>query len=132
MEVFSNHSALVMNDFVELECTRIPGEKDRQYPVKSNPGGSENLSWIELREGLMAWRDALTPEEISTGYYYGTRPSVNKGHYDALEFLRKCVVEDRPTETNEWRGAVSTIMGLGALESLETGLPCRLDLDMLK
>ncbi|MDD3926739.1 MAG: hypothetical protein PHT33_08795, partial [bacterium] len=132
MEIFSGNSALLMNDFVELECTRIDGEQDQCFPVKSNPGGKRDLSGVELRNSLRRWRDNLTPEEIKIGYYYGTRVCVNKGHYEALDNLRQCIADERPVETDAYRGAVATIMGLKALESLRSGQAVELEFDRLK
>lgn len=134
MEVFSNCSTLVMNEFIELQVAQIPGEADQLFPLKSFPGGDvqQPLSEAQLRANLKKWRAGLTPAEISTGYYYGSRPSVNKGHYDALEYFRRCVIENRPIETDARRGALATIMGLEALKSLRERRVVDLDFSTLQ
>lgn len=120
MEVFTNHSTLVMNEFIELQTAQIPGEDDQLFPLKSFPGGDPQKpqTEAELRGHLKKWRSGLTAKEMKAGYYYGSRPSVNKGHYDALEYFRRCIEEDLPVETDAWRGALATVMGLEALRSL--------------
>jgi len=134
MEVFSDNRVLVMDDFVSLECTRIPGEKDQLFPLKSNPARNktEGLSWTDLRHDLMAWRDTLTPRDIEKGYYYNARPCVNKGHYDALQALYEAIVNDTRPLTDEYEGAVATLLGLEAVNSLRTGAPVKLDFSFLK
>ncbi|HNS48010.1 MAG TPA: Gfo/Idh/MocA family oxidoreductase [bacterium] len=132
MEVFSDHAVLVMDGFMDLECVRIPGESDRHYPLKANPFGPLDIPLAGHKADLRRWRDSLTPAQIEKGYYYDNRPGVGKGHYEALEFLRRCVVEDRPTETGAYRGALATVMGLKSLESLRSGTPVRFDFSFLK
>lgn len=140
MEVFTNHSTLVMNEFLELQVAQIPGESDQFFPLKSalekepmtegtpDGGASILLSEAELRQQLKEWRLALRKEEIATGYYYGSRPCVNKGHYEALDHFRHCVEEGRSPETDAWHGVLATIMGLEALRSLRKGCAVNLDL----
>lgn len=133
MEIFSDYKVLAMDDFVELECTQIPGEKDQVFPLKSNPAGNitDGLSWKQLREGLMSWRKKLTAEEIKKGYYYTTRPCVEKGHYAALQALYDSIKNNTPPLTDAYQGAVATITGLKAVESLQSGKPVDLDFGFL-
>ena len=134
MEVFSDNQVLVMDDFVELQCTQIPGEKDRLFPLKSNASGgkTEGVSWTQLRSELMSWRSRLTPEQIKVGYYYGSRPNVEKGHYAALQFLYEAVVNNTRPLTDEYQGALATVIGLEAVNSLRSGKPIDLNFDFLK
>ena len=134
MEVFSNCSTLVMNEFIELQVAQIPGEEDQFFPLKSFPGGDakELQSEAQLRAHLKNWRSRLTSEQIAAGYYYGSRPSVNKGHYDALEYFRICVEKNQPIETDARRGALATIMGLEALKSLRERRVVDLDFSTLQ
>jgi predicted dehydrogenase len=120
MEVFTNHSTLVMNEFLELQVAQIPGEYDQLFPLKSSPGDDPHRlrSEAELRQQLKAWRQALTEQDMAAGYYYASRPCVNKGHFEALESFRRCIREKRRPETDAWRGVLATIMGLEALRSL--------------
>ena len=66
---------------------------------------------------------------MATGYYDGSRPSVNEGRYEALEYFRVCIVENHPLKP--MRGALATIMGLEALKSLEERRVVDLDLSTL-
>jgi polar amino acid transport system substrate-binding protein len=120
MEVFTNYSTLVMNEFMEVQVAQIPGEANQLFPLKSFPGGQVNklLKESELRSALCRWRSGLSEEEIATGYYYGSRPCVDKGHYRALEYFRQCLVTGQPIETDARRGALATVTALEALRSL--------------
>lgn len=134
MEVFSDYKVLVMDDFVELECTQIPEEKDQVFPLKSNPvrNRKDGLSWKQLREDLMRWRKKLTEEDIRKGYYYTTRPCVEKGHYAALQALYDSIRDNTPALTDAYHGAVATLVGLKAVESLQSGKPVDLNFSFLK
>lgn len=129
MEVFTDNKVLVMNGFVELECTRVPGESDQSFPLKSHPWRSldERVTPPEIRKDLIAWRDALTDEDIAYGYYYHNRPNVEKGHADALEAFYQAIRNDTPIERDAVAGAAATITGIEAIRSLETGHPVDLD-----
>lgn len=133
LEVFTNYGTIVMNEFLELQVAQIPGENDRSFALKSFPGEDVHRlrSEAELRRELKRWRNALTPEEIETGYYYGSRPCVNKGHYEALEHFRICIEEDLVVETGARRGALATIMGLEGLRSLRERRVIELDFSPL-
>jgi len=133
MEVFTDNKVITMEDFVELRFTRIPGQQDMLFPLKSNPSRAQanSLSFSDLRHDLMKWRDALTCHDIEQGYYYHSRPCVDKGHKDALQFLYEAIRNNMPTQTDQYSGAVSTITGIEAVKSLHTGLPINLDFSFL-
>ncbi len=123
MEIFSGFSALVMDNFVELQCTSIDGEQDKNFDLAFSPEGNNRISVAKLRQLQSKWRAEVTREEIERAMYYRSFPSVDKGHYGALEHFRRCIAHDLPVETDEKSGALSTIMGLNALQSLNSGLP---------
>ncbi|HNQ35237.1 MAG TPA: Gfo/Idh/MocA family oxidoreductase [bacterium] len=133
MEVFSDFKALVMNEFVELECTRIPGESDQRFPLASNPGRKvEGITVPELRQDLIAWHENISEAELRDGHYYNSVPRVNKGHYEALQDLYEAIRDDRPVQVDAHAGAVATILGLEALESLKKNQPVKIDYSFLK
>ena len=129
MEIFTDNKVLVMNEFISLECTRIPGENDQSFPLKSDPvrNRTEGVSWNDLRNELMVWRDKLTEEQIRYGYYYANRPCVNKGHYDALQAFYEAIINDTKPFNDEQQGALATIIGLEAVNSLRTGNPVKIN-----
>lgn len=134
LEVFSDYKVLAMDNFVELECTQIPEEKDQLFPLKSNSltNRTDGVAWKELRADLMTWRGRLTPENIKRGYYYGQRPDVDKGHYAALQTLCESIRNNTQPLTDAYQGAVATIVGLKAVESLQSGKPVDLDFSFLR
>jgi predicted dehydrogenase len=128
MEIFTNHAAIRMSDFVELNVAQVPGEEDRRFPVRFRPKGPRaGLSEAALRRELKAWRRRLAPAQIAKGFYYDVRVCVDKGHRDEIRCLRDCLLGGRPIPTGPRRGAEAVFVGLKALESLASGRPVDLD-----
>lgn len=128
LEIFTNNTAIRAQDFVELNVAQAPGERDRLFPLKSNPRGPcEGYTEARLREDLRAWRAQLTQEQIAVGYYYDSRVCVDKGHFAEMLCLHECLSRAQPIPTDAICGAEAVFLALKAQESLETGLPIRLD-----
>ena len=128
MEIFTDHKVITMDEFIDLRFTRVPGEKDRFYPLKFHPSGNvDNFTAERLREELMAWRDGLTKEQIDYGYYYDSRPSVDKGHRNELNIYYDLIRAGKPSTTNEIRGLMNLVMTEAALESLKNKQRVELD-----
>jgi len=134
LEIFTGNKVVVMDEFLELQATQVPSERGITLFARKGCNGSkpEFVSSSKHLEDLQNWRKELTPQQIAKGYYYDSRPLVDKGHYDAIEFMYNLIVNDQPAETNEYRGAVATIMGLEAIKSLSLDRPVDLDFSGLQ
>ena len=120
LEIFTNYTTIVMESFVEVNSAGKCDFGDKTYPIAMDP-----LKDLVEGEGIEAlrlkrrhWYANIPPEDRARGYYYTSRPSENKGHYNELEYFRQCVVGATMPETNHIRGAIATVTALKALESL--------------
>lgn len=120
LEIFTDYTALVMESFVEINSAGKHDCGDRTYPLGSDPlkDVAEGEGITPLRLKRRHWYAKIPPEDRKRGYYYTSRPSEDKGHYNELEYFRRCIVDNVPPETNHLSGAVATLTGLKALESL--------------
>lgn len=128
LEVFTNNGAIRAQDFVELNVSQVPGERDRLFPLKSNPRGPlDGFTEARLLEEIRTWRASLTREQIAVGYYYDSRVCVDKGHMAEMRCLHECLARGIPIPTDEIRGAQAMILAFKAIESLESDRPVKLD-----
>ena len=119
LEIFSNFTTIVMDNFVELVSAGEHDFGDKTYPLENDPlkdlvegEGSE-----ALRLKSRHWYTHIPPEDRERGYYYTSRPGVNKGHYNELERFRNCIVNNVRPETDHIRGAAATLTALKAIEA---------------
>ena len=119
LEVFTNYTTIVMDCFVELISAGEHDFGDKTYPLENDPLKDlvEGEGPEALRLKSRHWYTHIPPEDRKRGYYYTSRPGVNKGHYNELEHFRNCIVNNVRPETDHVRGAVATLTGLKALES---------------
>lgn len=122
LEVFTNYTTLVMDNFVELVSAGVQDLGDQRYPLEADPlkDKIEGEGIEPLRLKLREWYNNIPAEDLARGYYYTSRPGVNKGHYNELEHFRRCIVQGKRPETSHIRGAAATLTALKALEAWQT------------
>jgi len=119
LEIFTNYTTIVMDSFVEVLSAGVQDFGDKRYPLEADPQKDliEGEGIEPLRLKLRNWYNNIPEEDLKRGYYYTSRPGVNKGHYNELEHFRRCIVEGRRPETDHIRGGYATLTALRAQEA---------------
>jgi predicted dehydrogenase len=127
LEIDTNFSCLVAEDFIELRAVRVKeGNLRKTFPFRQ--GGQTldtGLQDAMLRE--QQWRDSVTAEERINGYYYNRMVVPDKGHYGELECFRRMIEKGQPSETDVVRGALANLIAEAAMESWTQRQPVDLD-----
>ena len=120
LEIFTNYTTIVMDSFVEVATAGQCDSGDRTYPLAVDPYAEQVAGdgGEALRRKRRLWYANIPPADRADGHYYTSRPSEDKGHYNELEYFRRCVTGRVMPETNHVRGAVATLTALSAIESL--------------
>jgi predicted dehydrogenase len=131
IEVNTNYGTIVGDHFTELLVAGFDNFYSRKtfdYKI-----GKETLNTDGRRaeDELREWRKSITKEEIATGYYYERQVKVDKGHYNEIEFFRRCILENTKSEVSVMAGAVANLTAWRAIESWEKRTPIELDFSYL-
>ena len=132
IEIDTNHGTIVGESFVELQTAGIEGAAQRQTFPYSQQGKTCDNGVAGYFDRLWAWRRKVTAEERAYGYYYERMPLADKGHYNELDFFRKIIQADQPSQTDVIGGAAAELIALAAIESWKTGQPKDLDFKYLE
>ena len=131
IEVNTNYGTIVGDHFTELTVAGF----DNFYSTKTFDykiwGKTFNTDGRCAEGKLRDWRKSITKEEISLGYYYDRQVKVDKGHYNEIEFFRRCILEGTKSEVDVMAGAVANLTAWRAIESWEKKLPVSLDFSHL-
>lgn len=132
IEINTNHATIVGENFVELQTAGIESAAQRQTFPYSREGKTCDNGVAGYFDSLCAWRRTITAEEKAYGYYYERCPKVDKGHYNELDFFRKIIQADQPSQTDVISGAAAELIAWAAIESWKTGQPKDLDFAYLE
>src|SRR5204863_8360895 len=101
------------------------GETDRTYPLKDDPFPREDGQLspvIAYRRKMRRWLDnGIDEKEQERKAYYGSAPSVHKGHFEEIEALAQALLRDRPAPCDEIDGARATACCMAAVRSMQEG-----------
>jgi len=123
LEIDTNHCVISARSFVELAWagTKIShGRKLYPYQYK---GKEQRSNIMEYEDLLWRFRDSVTEEERSYGYYYKKAPAEDKGHYEQLNAFYDHITENAPIVADARAGALATLIALEAICSLEKRVP---------
>ncbi len=127
LEINTNCGTLVAEFFTELIVAGM-GNDSGVRTFKYKFGGKEyDDGFTGVRDKLMQWRRELSEEKRLVGHFFGQTPSINKGHYEQLEYFRRQIISGEPVETDVIRGAMPTLMAWSAMESWQKKKPVKLD-----
>ena len=132
IEINTNHGTIVGESFVELQTAGIEGAAQRQTFPYSQQGKTYDNGVAGYFDRLWAWRRTITAEERAYGYYYERSPKTDKGHCSELDFFRKIIQADQPSQTDVISGAAAELIAWAAIESWKTGQPKDLDFAYLE
>lgn len=132
IEIDTNHGTIVGENFVELQTAGIESGTRRLTFPYSQQGQTYNDGIAPYCERVRAWRGTITAEERAYGYYYERQPKTDKGHYNELDFFRKIILADQPSQTDVISGAAAELIARAAIESWKTGQPKDLDFAYLE
>lgn len=127
LEIDSNFSTIVADDFVELRAVNVrEGLVHRTFPYHC---GDEPLDTgiHDALDRYWRWRNSVTKDEKAYGYYYDRQVRVNKGHADELDCFRRMIEEGRPSETDVVRGALANLIADAAVQSWKQKSPVGMD-----
>lgn len=130
LEINTNHGVILADNFVELSTYGYAEDYHRLY-AHCTGGVCETLNAKDYGEKLKVWRKSVTQEEMNTGYYYKRHPKPDKGHASELDFFRRVIEENRPSETDVVAGAVSNLLAEKAIESWRNGQVVECDFSTL-
>lgn len=132
IEANTNYGTIVGDHFTELVIAGFDNfyaRKTFDYKIGKDTFNTDGRC---AEEKLRDWRKSITEEEISLGYYYDRQVKVDKGHYNEIEFFRRCIVEDTKSEVDVIAGAVANLTAWRAIESWEKRAPIVLDFSSLR
>jgi predicted dehydrogenase len=131
LEINTGHSTIVGDNFVEMTAYQA----DLRLINKIYPYAIGNETFTDdgrtFTEECWKWRTSITAEEKEKGYYYERMPKVDKGHYHELEFFRKTIAENLPSETDVVKGAIAQMTAEIAVDSWKNGAPMDIDFSHL-
>lgn len=132
IEVNTNYGTIVGDHFTELVVAGFDNSYSRKTFDYKIGKETFNTNGRVAEDKLRDWRRTITKEELSLGYYYDRQVKVDKGHYNEIEFFRRCILEDATSEIDVISGAVANLTAWRAIESWEKGRPVDLDFSYLR
>jgi predicted dehydrogenase len=125
LEVFADSTTLVVDQCLELHVEGYAGEADRIYPFKDDPFPDDNGQLTPVtayRRKMRRWlENGIDEKEQERKAYYGSAPSVHKGHFQEIEALAQALLRGRPAPCDEIDGARATACCMAAVRSMEQG-----------
>lgn len=125
LEVFCDSTTLVVDQCLELHVEGYPHEEDRTWPLKYDPFPDQDrgVPPVEAyRRKSRRWiATGISPEELERKAYYGSMPSVHKGHAEEFDAFAHALLNNLPSPCDEIDGARATACCMAAVRSMETG-----------
>ncbi len=132
LEINTNHCVISARSFVELYYA---GEKighGRKLYHYKQQGRPRTSTYAKYEDILWTIRSSITEAERAVGYYYTKMPVENKGHYEELDAFYDLVMNGTPIAADLRKSALSTLIALKAIESLQAKAPVKLDFPELE
>lgn len=132
IEVNTNYGTIVGDHFTELTTAGFDNFYSRKtfdYKIGTETFNTDGRC---AEDKLQEWRKSVTHEEINLGYYYNRQIKVDKGHYNEIEFFRRCITENTKSEVDVMAGAVANLTAWRSIESWEKKIPVPLDFTHLR
>ncbi len=126
LEINTGYTTIIGNHFTELIAICGDGQLIRKtfpYTVAKQTFETDGAR-VMLKS--VAWRNAVTDEEIRRGYYYDKQVKVGKGHAEELEYFRQVIEAGQQPETNIIKAAIAQLTASKAIESYH----CKQALDL--
>ena len=125
LEVYCDHSTLVVDHCLELHVEGYDDETDQVWPFKDDPSpevGAGRPPIAAYRQKMNRWvRDGIREQDQQRKAYYGSIPDVHKGHIEEIEAFAQAILEGKPSPCDEIDGARATACCQAAIRSMEQG-----------
>jgi len=132
IEINTNYGTMTGDHFTELTVAgfdNVYSRKTFDYKIGNETFNTDGRC---AEDKMRDWRKSITKEDIDLGYYYDRQIKVDKGHYNEIEFFRRCILENTSVEVDVIAGAVANLTAWRAIESLEKKTPVSLDFSYLR